>query len=84
MAHPSLSFSPTFLVFGNAGSLFEVYSQFIGLRIDDTAHHTLFYDRIAAWPEASAKKYVGNISSTATRIVEEILRLPGSGRLALD
>ena len=55
-AHTALCFAPTFLVFGNAGGLFDENPEFLGLRLDQPRHHSLLDNGVTARTETRPQK----------------------------
>ena len=61
------------LVLGDTGGFFEECTQIIGFRLDQARDRALLDNGIAARPQTGAEKNIGNVTSPAARVVEEIV-----------
>ena len=74
-AHTALSFAPTFLVFGNAGGLFDENPEFLGLRLDQPRHHSLLDNGVTARTQTRPQKQIGDVTPATLCPVQVVLRL---------
>ena len=65
LADPALGLAPPLLVQADAGGLFQVRAQGLGLGINDLADHPLLDDRVAARPQPGAQEQVGDVAPAA-------------------
>ncbi|KPZ25128.1 hypothetical protein ALO56_200182 [Pseudomonas viridiflava] len=83
-ANAVLGFTAAFLVLGNARSFLDEIAQILGLGFDQFGDHALLDDRVAAWPQASPEKDVGDVTTTAFGAVEVIAVLAIAGHFAAN
>ena len=84
MTNTILRFTTAFLIFRNACRLFQINTQIFWSCLDDARDHALFNNGVTAWPQTSAEKQIGNITSTATHTIEEIIGLAIARDLTFD
>ncbi len=58
------SIAAALLVFGDTCCLFNEDTQLFRLGLDQTRHHALFDDGVAAWTQAGAEENIGDVTTT--------------------
>jgi hypothetical protein len=65
VADAGFGFLAALLVLGDAGGLFQVDAQVLGLGLDDLRDHALLDDRVAARAQARAEEQIGDVAAAA-------------------
>ncbi|MND57631.1 hypothetical protein D3C80_487640 [compost metagenome] len=79
-----LGLAPTLLVLGDPGRFFDEVAQVFRLGLDQLGDHPLLDDRVAARPEASAQKNVGDVTAPAFGAIKVVGVLTVAGDLAAN
>ena len=72
VAQPVGRFAAALFVFGDPGSFFQKQPQLFGFRFNDAADRALANNRVSAWPQTRAQKYVLHIAA-AHRLVVDVV-----------